>query len=102
MPIVVTLRESAAHNGERCAFFDRVWWWPVVDLMGDSRFRVLDRASYYGVACLSTEEIRELQDRFRSNHGPHKRESDRLDCSLVEGGARWWVISVYEWESGYD
>ena len=99
--MVITLRESAAENGQRCAYFDRTFWWRAADLFDDSRFRVFDRACFHGVACLSTREMVELQDRFRPDGGPHQRESDRLDRALAEGGARWWVVSVYEWESGF-
>jgi hypothetical protein len=103
MPLAVTIREAAQDNGERCAFFDTAFWWDPAALMKDPRFRVLDRACYYGVASFMTKEMKELQNRFRpAAEHLQKRESDRLDLNLDEDGDRWWVVTVYEWESGLD
>jgi hypothetical protein len=57
--------------------------------MKDPRFRVTDPIYFYSVAFLDLEEM---------------RESDRLDNELGnrENGGHWWVVSVYEWESGLD
>jgi hypothetical protein len=75
--------------------------------MKDPRFRVTDPIYFYSVAFLDLEEMRELQGRFRSRAeglDHWKRESDRLDNELGnrENGGHWWVVSVYEWESGLD
>jgi hypothetical protein len=107
MPIWVNIRAAPQQDGESCSFFNpAVWWWGW-DLMRDPRFRVIDPFYFHSVACLGLKEMRELQERFRPRAeglDHWKRDSDRLDEELAnpENSGRWWVVSVYEWESGLD
>jgi|SRR5581483_19026 len=107
MPIRVTIRAAAMEDREPCAVFCPAIWWPGWDLMKDPRFRVIDPAYFYSVACLSVKEMRELQDRYRPRAEglEHwKRDCDRLDRELegADNYHRWWLVAVYEWESGVE
>jgi hypothetical protein len=94
---------ASQQNGERCAYFDDAKWWDALVLRDDPRFRIMDYPTCYGVGCLSTEDMRKIQDRFRPVPGDYwKRESDRLHGKLSEAANRWWVVVMYEWESGID
>jgi len=104
--IRVTIRGAPREDGDPCPVFQPAWWHPY-DLVKDSRFRVVDPVYYYSVASLNRQEMRELQERFR----PHtervdhwKRDSDQLDRNLTDhaNNERWWLVSVYEWESGVE
>lgn len=51
--------------------------------------------------------MREFQDRFRSRAkgiDHWERDSDQPDNLLAdpENEGRWWVVTVYEWESGVE
>jgi hypothetical protein len=75
--------------------------------MKDPRFRIIDPAYFYAVACLSVDEMRELQSQYRPRAeglDHWKDGSDRLDSELQggENSGRWWLVSVYEWESGVE
>ncbi len=106
MAFDVMLRGAPQKDGEACPVFFSVSWWDYDALMKDSRFRVTDPELYQAVACLRPEEIRELQDRYRSQAWTEllRRESDRLDDCVADrpDNFRWWVVSVFEWESGLD
>jgi hypothetical protein len=107
MPINVTIRAAPLKDGDSCPVFNPAVWWRGWDLMEDPRFRVTDPTYFYSVACLRVDEMRELQERFRPRAeglDHWKRDSDRLDRELqgAENYGRWWVVSVYEWESGLD
>ncbi|HWB83711.1 MAG TPA: hypothetical protein VG675_06200 [Bryobacteraceae bacterium] len=88
-------------------FFDRANWWDPWSLYKDPRFRVLDPIYYEAVACLNASEMHELQNRFRARATAGSdwlAESQRLD-SLLAGAKhfeRWWMVEVFEWESGID
>lgn len=107
MPIAVTIRAVPMKDGDSCPVFNPAIWWQGWDLMKDPRFRVIDPACYYSVGCLDVEDMRELQERYRppaAGLDHWQRDSDRLDNEL-RGAARygrWWVVTVYEWESGVD
>ena len=105
MAIDVSIRGVPQKDGEACPVFYSVSWWDYRPLMKDGRFRVTDTTYYFAVGCLEPKEVRELQDRYRSEvgHIDHlKRESDRLDSYLSDktGNFRWWVVSVFEWDGG--
>ena len=107
MPIRVTIRAVPKEDGETCSVFNPAIWWPGWDLMKDVRFRVVDPVYFYSVACLSVDEMRELQDQYRPRAeglDHWKIGSDRLDSELrrAENRGRWWLVSVYEWESGVE
>jgi hypothetical protein len=102
MPMWVNIRAAPQKDGEPCPFFNPAVWWRGLNLMGDPRFRVIEPD--YFVACLSVKEMRELQERFRpraSGVDHWDRDVERLDKELRKDG-RWWVVSIYEWDSGYD
>ncbi len=106
MPIEVSLRAVPKGDGDPCPAFNTAVWWRGGDLMKDPRFRVTDPVYFYS-ACLSVDEMRELQEGFRPRAeglDHWKRDSDRLDRELqsAENYGRWWVVSIYEWESGLD
>ena len=107
MPIWVSLHGAPKEDGDSCPVFNPAVWWPGWELIKDARFRVTDSAYFYSVACLSVDEMGELQDRYRHRAeglDHWKRDSDRLDRELAgaENYGRYWVVSVYEWESGVD
>ena len=75
--------------------------------MRDPRFRILDPAYWHSIACLDQTDMRQLQNHFRPRAegiAHWRRDSDRLDSLLADpqNGGRWWVVSVYEWESGIE
>ena len=103
----MTIRAAPKEDGDSCIVISSAVWWWGWDLMEDPRFRVIDPVYFYSVACLSVKEMCELQERFRPRAeglDHWKRDSDRLDRELqgAENYGRWWVVSVYEWESGLD
>ena len=107
MGIEVVIRAAPKEDGDPCLVFDPVYWWRGRDLMGDSRFRVIDPAYFYSIACLSGKEMIELQERFRPRAeglDHWKLDSDRLDSELgnPRNNGRWWVVSVFEWDRGLD
>jgi hypothetical protein len=106
MPIGVGIRSTPQEDGDHCAFFNNAVWWNSRDLMEDPRFRQMNPSCWFSVACLNTEEMRELQDRYRytGNLEHFKQDSDRLDSLLadINNVGPWWVVEVYEWETGLD
>lgn len=107
MPIWVAIRAAPKEDGDSCVVFNPAVWWRGSDLMEDPRFRITDPAYFYSIACLDLKEMRDLQNRFRPRAeglDHWKRDSDRLDKELgdPENTGRWWLVSVYEWESGLD
>ena len=107
MPIWVSVRAAPKEDGDACPVFNPAVWWKAKDLMEDPRFRVTDRIYWYSIACLDQKDMRELQERFRpraQSIDHWRRDSDRLDALLAdrENSGRWWVVTVYEWESGLD
>ena len=107
MPIWVSIRAAPKEERDPCPVFVPAVWWQGCDLMKDPRFRIINRACFFSVACLSVEEMCDLQERFRlraKGLDHWERDSNRLDRELAkqENNGRWWVVSVYEWESGLD
>ena len=107
MPLWVGIREVPTTDGDRCSVFNPAVWWKAEDLMKDPRFRVTDSSFWYSIGCLSTDELRTLQKQFRrvASITEHwTRDSDRLDVLLADPdkSGRWWVVTVYEWESGVE
>lgn len=107
MPLWVSIRGAPIIDRDECPVFNPAVWWKAEDLLGDGRFRVLDPIFHHSVASLTREEMRDLQERFRplaEGVAHWKRDSDRLDSSLRdrETSGRFWVVSVYEWQSEFD
>lgn len=107
MPLWVGIRGAPVNDGDACPVFNPAVWWKASILTEDVRFRVVNAQYFYSVACLGREDICTLQERFR----PYaelvenwKLESDRLNACLADDqhSGRWWVVTIYEWESGVD
>lgn len=103
----VTIRGAPREDGDTCPVFQPASWWDPYDLMKDSRFRITDRGYHYSVACLNREEMSELQEKFRPRAegiDHWKRDSDLLDANLTghANNDRWWLVTLYEWDSGVD
>jgi len=106
MAFDIMLRGAPQKDGEACPVIFSVPWWNYRDLMHDTRFRVTDPSDYMAVACLTSEEVRELQDRYRSKADLEhmKLASAKLDGYVADepDNFRWWVVTVFAWESGLE
>ena len=105
MAFGISIHGVPKRDGEAVPVFDNVVWWDERALMKDIRFRPIDSPGYRDyVACLSFEEMLELQHRYGAQAwGRFKLESERLGNCLADqsGNVRWWVVTVFEWESGF-
>jgi hypothetical protein len=108
MPLWVSIRGAPMTEGDSCPVFNPAVWWRAESLIDDIRFRLIDGVCHYSIACLSRDEMRDLQERFRFPYSEITKhwmfESDRLDSCLSDEmmSGRWWVVAIYEWESGID
>jgi hypothetical protein len=113
MPLWVSIRSVPREDGEACIVINPVIWWDPWELSHDPRFRVINPNYLCAVACVNTKEMREMRDHYRHKCAGSERclaEASRLDEALHsplesrpwDDEYRWFVITVYEWESGLD